>query len=100
MHRIITKTVAVFAIAASAIVAAPAAQAGETVNGKGSSFANNFMQKCAKEFNAKTGNTVAYTATGSGAGLTAYKSGAMDSQLPIHHGLLELHQLQHLLMFQ
>ena len=78
MHRIITKSVAVFAIAASAIVAAPAAQAGETVNGKGSSFANNFMQKCAKEFNAKTGNTVAYTSTGSGAGLTAYKSGAMD----------------------
>jgi len=36
------------------------------------------MQKCAKEFNAKTGNTVAYTSTGSGAGLTAYKSGAMD----------------------
>lgn len=78
MHRIITKSVAVFAIAASAIVAAPAAQAGETVNGKGSSFANNFMQQCAKEFNATTGNTVAYTSTGSGAGLTAYKSGAMD----------------------
>ena len=78
MHRIITKSVAVFAIAASAIVAAPAAQAGETVNGKGSSFANNFMQKCAKEYNARTGDTVAYTATGSGTGLSEYKKGAMD----------------------
>jgi phosphate transport system substrate-binding protein len=78
MHRIITKSVAVFAIAASAIVAAPAAQAGETVNGKGSSFANNFIQKCAKEFNAKTGNTVAYTSTGSGTGLSEYKKGAQD----------------------
>lgn len=78
MQRIITKTVAVFAIAASAIVAAPAAQAGETVNGKGSSFANNFIQKCAKEFNAATGHTVAYTSTGSGTGLSTYKAGSVD----------------------
>jgi phosphate transport system substrate-binding protein len=78
MRSIITKTVAVFAIAASAIVAAPAAQAGETVNGKGSSFANNFMQKCAREFNTATGNTVTYTSTGSSTGLSQYKAGAVE----------------------
>lgn len=78
MRSIITKSVAVLAMAASVLVAAPAAQAGETVNGKGSSFANNFMQKCAREFNSATGNTVAYTSTGSSTGLSQYKAGAVE----------------------
>ena len=80
MRRIITAALAAFAVLTSTLALAPAAQAGESVTGKGSSFANNFMQACIVKYNAANtgGHTVTYTSTGSGTGKSQFASDAVD----------------------
>lgn len=78
MRRIIGGLAAV-ALATSTLVLAPSAQAaGVSISGKGSSFANNFISKCAAKFAATSGNSVSYDPAGSGAGRTAYAKGTVD----------------------
>ena len=71
------KYVAAAAVALVSLVAPQAAMAGTTLNGGGSSFVANLMEKCQSLYNAdatanKNGDTVTYTATGSGTGRTNF----------------------------
>jgi phosphate transport system substrate-binding protein len=78
MRRIISGLAAI-AVAATTIALAPTANAsGVTIDGSGSSFAGNFMTKCIASYHASTGNTVNYTAGGSGGGRTAYANNTVD----------------------
>lgn len=70
-------SVAATAVALVSIVAPQAASAGATLNGGGSSFVANLMEKCQSLYNAdlatnKNGDVVTYTATGSGTGRTNF----------------------------
>lgn len=69
--------VAAAAASIAAMVAPQAAMAGTTLNGGGSSFVANLMEKCQALYNAdssvnKNSDTVTYTATGSGTGRTNF----------------------------
>ena len=66
------------ALAASVFAATPANAAEPDISGSGSSFANNFVTKCAGQYQAKTGNKVTYTSTGSGTGRTNFATGTSD----------------------
>jgi phosphate transport system substrate-binding protein len=77
MRRTLVSAVAAAAVTASLFAAVPAQAAQPDIAGSGSSFANNFIQKCAAQYKAKTGNNVTYLSTGSGTGrknLTAAKT--------------------------
>ena len=50
----------------------------ETVTGGGASFPDTFLQPATKAFNAKTGHTVGYTASGSSTGQKSFKAGTFD----------------------
>lgn len=65
------------AVAASTIaLAAPAAQAAETVPGGGASFPYVFLQQCLADFNASQKNfTISYQSTGSGTGKSNFTKG-------------------------
>ena len=73
-----SRTGAIAAVAAAvALLAPPVASAGTTLNGGGSSFVANLMEKCQALYNAdssvnKNSDTVTYTATGSGTGRTNF----------------------------
>ena len=66
------------AVSASLFAATPANAAEPDISGSGSSFANNFVVKCAAEYQAKTGNKVTYTSTGSGTGRSNFATGISD----------------------
>ena len=78
MRRILASAVTAFAVAASLFVASPAQAAEAAISGEGSSFAYNFLNKCAADYKAKTGNSVTYTASGSGAGRSSFAAGTKD----------------------
>ena len=78
MRRTIASAVAAFAVTASLFAAAPANAAEVDITGSGSSFAYNFINKCATQYQAKTGSKVSYTAVGSGAGRKAFAAGTVD----------------------
>jgi phosphate transport system substrate-binding protein len=78
MRRTIASAVAAFAVTASLFAAAPANAAEVDITGSGSSFANNFVVKCAGKYQAATGNKVAYTSTGSGTGRKNLAAGTSD----------------------
>jgi phosphate transport system substrate-binding protein len=66
-------------------VAAPAANAGETL-GAGSTFVFPIMEKWAADYQAKTGNKVSYKSIGSGAGLNQIQAASVDfgaSDMPL-----------------
>ena len=85
-----TKFAAALAVAAlTGAIAPQAASAGSTLNGGGSTFVANLVDKCRSLYNADdlanaNSDTVSYSATGSGTGKTnfannTYKWGASDS---------------------
>lgn len=81
MFKKIISIAASAAVVAGVLLAAPAQAAGQSINGSGSSFANNAMQACVAAY---TTNTVTYTSTGSGTGRSQFaagttKFGASDS---------------------
>lgn len=79
MRRTIVSAVAAAAVTASLFAATPANAATQPdVTGSGSSFANNFLQKCSLQYLAKTGNKVTYTSSGSGAGRKDFTAGKFD----------------------
>ena len=78
MRRTLISAVVTGALAASVFAATPANAAEPDISGSGSSFANNFVVKCAGQYQAKTGNKVAYTSTGSGTGRTNFAKGTSD----------------------
>jgi len=78
MRRTLVSAVAAAAVSASLFAAAPAQAAEVDITGSGSSFAYNFLDKCAKQYQAKTGNKVSYTAVGSGNGRKAMAAGTVD----------------------
>lgn len=79
MRRTIVSAVAAAAVTASLFAATPANAATQPdITGSGSSFANNFIQKCAQQYLAKTGNKVTYTSSGSSAGRKDFASGKFD----------------------
>lgn len=61
-----------------AVLTATPANAAETVNGSGSSFANKFITACAAGFRASTGNSVNYNSTGSGTGRSQFADRVVD----------------------
>ena len=78
MRRTLVSAVAAAAVSASLFAAAPAQAAEVDITGSGSSFAYNFLNKCATQYQAKTGNKVSYAATGSGAGRKALVAKTVD----------------------
>ena len=78
MRRTLISAVVTGALAASVFAATPANAAEPDISGSGSSFANNFVTKCAAQYQAKTGNKVTYTSTGSGTGRTNFATGTSD----------------------
>ena len=78
MRRILASAVTAFAVTASLFAAAPANAAEASITGDGSSFAYNFITKCATTYQAKTGSAVTYTATGSGQGRKDFAAGKVD----------------------
>ncbi len=81
MFKKIISVVASAAVVAGVLLAAPAQAAGQSINGSGSSFANNAMQACVAAYST---NEVTYTSTGSGTGRSQFaagttKFGASDS---------------------
>jgi len=72
MFKKIISIAASAVVVASVLLAAPAQAAGQSINGSGSSFANNAMQACAAAY---TTNTVTYTSTGSGTGRSQFAAG-------------------------
>jgi phosphate transport system substrate-binding protein len=81
MFNKIISIVASAAVVAGVLISAPAQAAGQSINGSGSSFANNAMQACVASY---TANEVTYTSTGSGTGRSQFaagttKFGATDS---------------------
>lgn len=78
MRRTLVSAVAAAAVSASLFAAAPAQAAEVDITGSGSSFAYNFINKCAQQYKAKTGNNVTYTAVGSGAGRKALVAKTVD----------------------
>lgn len=78
MRRTLISAVVTAAVSASLFAATPANAAEPDISGSGSSFANNFVVKCAAEYQAKTGNKVTYTSTGSGTGRTNFATGISD----------------------
>lgn len=78
MRRILASAVTAFAVTASLFAASPAQAAEASITGNGSSFAYNFINKCAATYKAKTGSAVTYTATGSGQGRTDFAAGTVD----------------------
>ena len=75
MRRTLVSAVAAAAVTASLFAAVPAQAAQPDIAGSGSSFANNFIQKCAAEYKAKTGSNVTYLSTGSGTGRKNFTAG-------------------------
>jgi phosphate transport system substrate-binding protein len=89
MRRTLVSAVVTGALAASLFAATPANAAEPDISGSGSSFANNFVTKCAAQYQAKTGNKVTYTSTGSGTGRTNFANGTSDfafSDVPVQSG--------------
>ncbi len=89
MRRTLVSAVVTGALAASLFAATPANAAEPDISGSGSSFANNFVTKCAGQYQAKTGNKVTYTSTGSGTGRTNFATGTSDfafSDVPVQPG--------------
>lgn len=78
MRRTLISAVAAAAVTASLFAATPAQAKEVDIIGSGSSFAYNFLNKCAAEYQAKTGSKVSYTATGSGAGRKALVAKTVD----------------------
>ena len=78
MRRTLVSAVVTGALAASVFAATPANAAEPDISGSGSSFANNFVTKCAAQYQAKTGNKVTYTSTGSGTGRANFATGTSD----------------------
>ena len=78
MRRTLISAVVTGALAASVFAATPANAAEPDISGSGSSFANNFVVKCMGQYQAKTGNKVTYTSTGSGTGRTNFATGTSD----------------------
>jgi phosphate transport system substrate-binding protein len=81
MFKKIISIAASAAVVAGVLLAAPAQAAGQSINGSGSSFANNAMQACVAAY---TANEVTYASTGSGTGRSQFtagttKFGASDS---------------------
>lgn len=72
MFKKIISVVASAAVVAGVLLAAPAQAAGQSINGSGSSFANNAMQACVAAYST---NEVTYTSTGSGTGRSQFASG-------------------------
>ena len=89
MRRTLISAVVTGALAASVFAATPANAAEPDISGSGSSFANNFVTKCAGQYQAKTGNKVTYTSTGSGTGRTNFATGTSDfafTDVPVQSG--------------
>ena len=89
MRRTLVSAVVTGALAASVFAATPANAAEPDISGSGSSFANNFVTKCAAQYQAKTGNKVTYTSTGSGTGRTNFATGTSDfafTDVPVQPG--------------
>jgi len=89
MRRTLISAVVTAAVSASLFAATPANAAEPDISGSGSSFANNFVVKCAAEYQAKTGNKVTYTSTGSGTGRTNFATGLSDfafTDVPVQPG--------------
>jgi phosphate transport system substrate-binding protein len=78
MRRILASAVTALAVTASLFVASPAQAAEVDITGSGSSFAYNFINKCASQYQAKTGSKVSYTAKGSGTGRKEFAAGSTD----------------------
>lgn len=78
MRRTLISAVAAAAVSASLLAATPVQAAEVDITGSGSSFAYNFLNKCATQYQAKTGNKVSYTAVGSGAGRKALVAKTVD----------------------
>ena len=73
-NRLLTTVISI-GVAATALHAAPAFAAENKLKGAGSSYANKFIVKCAKE---DSNTSVAYNSAGSGAGRTAFANGTVD----------------------
>lgn len=72
MFKKIISIVASATVVAGVLLAAPAQADGQSINGSGSSFANNAMQACVAGYST---NTVTYTSTGSGTGRSQFAAG-------------------------
>ena len=70
--------VAAVAVSSSLLLAGPAAVAGESISGKGSSFASNGLGYCLAHYRNAAGDTVTYTSTGSGTGRSELAAGNVD----------------------
>ena len=73
-NRLLTTVISI-GVAASALHAAPAFATEAKLKGAGSSYANKFIVKCAKE---DSNTSVSYNPAGSGAGRTAFSNGTVD----------------------
>ena len=78
MSKKIMAIVAAVAVSSSLLLAGPAAVAGESISGKGSSFASNALGYCLAHYRNAAGDTVTYTSTGSGTGRSELAAGNVD----------------------
>ena len=78
MRRTLISAVVTAAVSASLFAATPANAAEVDISGSGSSYSNNFIQRCATAYKAKTGSTVNYAPLGSGTGRSDFATGKTD----------------------
>ena len=79
MQKKILASVAALAVLAGVALVGPSASAvtATAIAGKGSSFANGALQYCLSHYDPTSGDTVTYTATGSGTGRTEFAAGSI-----------------------
>jgi phosphate transport system substrate-binding protein len=66
------------ALVASIALVAPAAHAGESITGSGSSYMNSMQQTCSANYKRDTRDDVSYTSKGSSTGKSEFASGATN----------------------
>jgi phosphate transport system substrate-binding protein len=79
MYHISMKLKLSFIVAlATSIIFIPTAQAGESLQGSGSSFASNFIDRCKSDYAKETGNSVSYNPVGSGSGKNMFTNNVVN----------------------